>query len=253
MVRVILLTVYWFHPLVWVMAFLSRRDCEQACDEAAIRALGEEERLAYGRTLVGLMAAGRPSDLVCGATTITDSKRGIKERVKRIAQRPQTRAAAAFLLAACVALGAAFTFTESPTHARACAMLKSNPPVSAYSFHYIDGIQTYTALSGEQMQKAAGLFLSIRNTEENPTYAAEGTSEWQLHFNFSGHCRPCGRKAGHFHRVFRDVLHAGACPARATTARLILSGCRRYHPAIPYIDRPAPCRLGRGFPGCRPI
>lgn len=185
MVRVILLTVYWFHPLVWVMAFLSRRDCEQACDEAAIRALGEEERLAYGRTLVGLMAAGRPSDLVCGATTITDSKRGIKERVKRIAQRPQTRAAAVFLLAACVALGAAFTFTESPTHARACAMLKSNPPVSAYSFRYADGIQTYTALSDEQMQKAASLFLSIRNTEENPTYAAEGTFEWQLHFNFA--------------------------------------------------------------------
>lgn len=89
------------------------------------------------------------------------------------------------LLTAFVALGAAFTFTESPTHARACAMLKSNPPVSAYSFHYVDGIQTYTTLSGEQMQKAAGLFLSIRNTDENPTYAAEGASEWQLHFNFA--------------------------------------------------------------------
>lgn len=102
------------------------------------------------------------------------------------------------LLTAFVALGAAFTFTESPTHARACAMLKSNPPVSAYSFHYVDGIQTYTALSGAQMQKAADLFLSIRNTDENPTYAAEGASEWQLHFNFADAAGLAEEKQGIF-------------------------------------------------------
>lgn len=181
-VRIGLLALYWFHPLVWVMAFLSRRDCEQACDEAAIRTLGEDERLAYGRTLVGLMAAGRPGDLVCGATTMTDSKKGVRQRVRRIAERPQTRAAAVFLLAACVVLSVAFTFTGSTTHQKACAMLRQSPPVSAYYFAYLDGMQTYTALSRAEIEQAVELFLGIRNTEESPGTRAEDTPEWILDF-----------------------------------------------------------------------
>ena len=181
-VRIGLLALYWFHPLVWVMAFLSRRDCEQACDEAAIRMLGEDERLAYGRTLIGLMAAGRPGDLVCGATTMTDSKKGVRQRVRRIAERPQTRAAAVFLLAACVVLSVAFTFTGSTTHQKACAMLRQSPPVSAYYFAYLDGMQTYTALSRAEIEQAVELFLGIRNTEESPGTRAEDTPEWILDF-----------------------------------------------------------------------
>ena len=40
LLRCILLTVYWFHPLVWLAAVLSKQDCELACDEAAVRMLG---------------------------------------------------------------------------------------------------------------------------------------------------------------------------------------------------------------------
>ena len=47
-VRCICLCVYWFNPLGWVAASLSRRDCELACDEAVLKQLGEGERLAYG-------------------------------------------------------------------------------------------------------------------------------------------------------------------------------------------------------------
>ncbi|MGM9612761.1 MAG: M56 family metallopeptidase, partial [Butyricicoccus sp.] len=181
-VRTGLLALYWFHPLVWVMAFLSRRDCEQACDEAAIRALGEDERLAYGRTLVGLMAAGRPGDLVCGATTMTDSKKGVRERVRCIAERPQTRAASVFLLVACVVLSMAFTFTASTTHQKACTMLRQSPPVSAYSFFSVNVTQTYTALSDEEIDEAVELFLRIRDTMERPEIDVETTPEWILDF-----------------------------------------------------------------------
>lgn len=58
LIRALCLTVYWFNPLVWAAASLSRRDCELACDEGVIARLGEENRFAYGRTLVGMAAVG---------------------------------------------------------------------------------------------------------------------------------------------------------------------------------------------------
>lgn len=64
--------VYWFNPLVWMAAILSKRDSELACGETTIALLGEENRLKYGRTLVGMMSVQhKPTDLFCGATTMT--------------------------------------------------------------------------------------------------------------------------------------------------------------------------------------
>lgn len=88
LVRVLCLTVHWYNPLVWCAALLSRRDAELACDEATIKRLGEEERASYGRTLIGLTCEKRPAVLIT-ATTMTGSKRSIKERIKLIAQKPK--------------------------------------------------------------------------------------------------------------------------------------------------------------------
>lgn len=110
LVRCACLCLYWFHPLVWWAAALSRQDCELACDEGAIRALGEGERIPYGRTLVGMIAAGR-TPLLQTATTMSGGKRRVKERITLIARKPKTviaLALAAALILAC-AVGCAFS------------------------------------------------------------------------------------------------------------------------------------------------
>lgn len=110
LVRCACLCLYWFDPLAWWAAALSRQDCELACDEGAIRALGEGERIPYGRTLVGMIAAGR-TPLLQTATTMTGGKRRVKERVTLIARKPKTvlaLALAAALILAC-AVGCAFS------------------------------------------------------------------------------------------------------------------------------------------------
>ena len=63
--RGVCLVIHWYNPLAWLAAALSRRDCELACDERAVKLLGEDRRSAYGRTLVGLVT-GRagPADLL---------------------------------------------------------------------------------------------------------------------------------------------------------------------------------------------
>lgn len=113
LVRCACLCLYWFDPFVWWAAALSRRDCELACDEGAIRRLGERERLSYGRTLVDMIAAGRTS-LLQTATTMTGTKRRIRQRVQLIARRPRTAAAAAAALALVTALAAGCAFTGAP-------------------------------------------------------------------------------------------------------------------------------------------
>ena len=114
-VRAACLCLYWFDPLVWWAAVLSRQDCELACDEGAIRRLGESERLAYGRTLVDLVAGGpSPAGLLQTATTMHASRGGLKERIALIVKRPRTLAVTALCLLTAVALLAASTFTGVP-------------------------------------------------------------------------------------------------------------------------------------------
>ena len=44
LIRSICLTVYWFHPLVWISYILSKRDCETACDEGVMAELGDDKK-----------------------------------------------------------------------------------------------------------------------------------------------------------------------------------------------------------------
>lgn len=111
--RSVLVAVYWFHPLVWVAAVCSKRDCELACDEGALKILGEEERISYGETLLSIITRkGRASDLICTATTMTGSGKSVKERIRFIAEKPKkllVAAAAVLVLMAAVCL---FVFTK---------------------------------------------------------------------------------------------------------------------------------------------
>ena len=114
LLRGVCLTVYWFDPLVWLAAVLSREDCELACDEGTLRALGADERAAYGKTLLTLVpVCDKPQNPLLGATTMTSGKRSLKERITRIAENRQAKAAAVFAVVALAALVCAVSFTGS--------------------------------------------------------------------------------------------------------------------------------------------
>ena len=110
LVRCLCLTVYWFDPLVWIAAQVSRSDCELACDEGALRRLGEGERIPYGETLLSLIPVGR-SDPMLSATTMTAGKRQLRERVRRIASGSRPAALAVFAVLCAVSILCAATFT----------------------------------------------------------------------------------------------------------------------------------------------
>lgn len=113
LLRSVLVTVYWFHPLVWVAAVCSKRDCELACDEGALAVLGEAERISYGETLLSIITRnGRASDLVCTATTMTGSGKSVKERIRFIAEEPRIFYAAVAGVLFLIAAVCLFVFTR---------------------------------------------------------------------------------------------------------------------------------------------
>ena len=71
LVRALCLVVWWFDPLVWLAAALSRRDGELACDEAVLKTLGPACRFDYGHTLLALSTASGRAALVPGATAMS--------------------------------------------------------------------------------------------------------------------------------------------------------------------------------------
>ena len=112
LLRSVCLTVYWFDPLVWAAALASRTDGELACDEAVLAGLDQEERLAYGRSLLALIPVRRSGgDPMLAATTMTSGKRQMKDRISRIAQSRRTTALALALVLALCAAACAATFT----------------------------------------------------------------------------------------------------------------------------------------------
>lgn len=117
------LAVHWWNPLVWLAVFLSRRDGELACDENALRQLGDGERKAYGETLLSLVTAKPgPGDLLSFATTMTGGKKSLQERILRIAckQKYLVSATVAVIVLLCLTIVCAFG-----------RMTEDTPPVSA--------------------------------------------------------------------------------------------------------------------------
>ena len=116
LLRCLCLTVYWFHPLVWAAALLSRTDCELACDEGAMAELDHSGRLAYGRTLLALVPVrGRPANPLLAATTMASGKRQLKDRITRIAHQKRPVLAAVLAAVVLAGLAAACTFSGPRT------------------------------------------------------------------------------------------------------------------------------------------
>lgn len=76
----VLLTVYWFNPLMWVAYVLLCRDIEAACDERVVRDMTAPDRKAYSEAL---LACSAPRRLV-SACPLAFGETGVKSRIKSV-------------------------------------------------------------------------------------------------------------------------------------------------------------------------
>ena len=76
----LLLTVYWFNPLLWVGYILLCRDIEAACDQRVVQDMDAEGRKEYSRVL---LACSAPRHLV-SACPLAFGETGVKSRIKSV-------------------------------------------------------------------------------------------------------------------------------------------------------------------------
>ena len=76
----LLLSVYWFHPLMWVAYILLCRDIELACDEAAIREMDASSRADYSQAL--LRCSTHKSTVA--ACPLAFGETGIRQRIRSV-------------------------------------------------------------------------------------------------------------------------------------------------------------------------
>lgn len=145
------LAVHWWNPLVWLAVGLSRRDGELACDEGALKRLGDGERLAYGNTLLALVTAKPgPVDLLRCATTMAGDKKSLKERFLRIAKAPKQLMWAAVAVVLVTALACVVAFGQKAEEKPAARDPVELPPADlAFALEYGEDGKPFVRIEGQ--------------------------------------------------------------------------------------------------------
>lgn len=87
MFRMLLASVYWFHPFVWLAVSCSKKDAELFCDETVIAMLGEERRFSYGEMLVRLAGDARWGDFRYSLMPMSRRGKEMERRIRAISDR----------------------------------------------------------------------------------------------------------------------------------------------------------------------
>ena len=109
----LLLTIYWFNPLMWLAYVLLCRDIELACDEKVIKELGNEQRADYMQALVACSVNRR----MIAACPLAFGEVGVKERVKSVMNYKKP-AFWVIIIAVIICVGVAVCFLTNPKQDR---------------------------------------------------------------------------------------------------------------------------------------
>lgn len=105
----LLLTVYWFNPILWVAYILFCKDMELACDERVLRTLGAACKKPYSNALINCSVPRKR----ISACPLAFGETGVKERVRSVLnyKKPAFWLAAVAVVAVAVA---ALVFLTNP-------------------------------------------------------------------------------------------------------------------------------------------
>lgn len=74
----LILSVYWFHPLVWISWLCMTRDMEMSCDEYVLGSMGKDIRTEYSQSLLGFALNRRHLSAGLLAFGETDTRKRIR-------------------------------------------------------------------------------------------------------------------------------------------------------------------------------
>ena len=108
--------VYWWNPLVWLAAIISKRDAELACDEAVAAGLQPEQRIAYARVILAQAPRKKAALSLAGPP--------VKERILFLTKKQKTSIL-------CIVLALALTISATGCSFAELTRRKTNAPASS--------------------------------------------------------------------------------------------------------------------------
>lgn len=111
LLRILLTAVYWFHPLVWAAAYLSKKDAEISCDEKVLVNSNLTQKIAYGRTLICVASKEQKMSVFYPTTAAAGTKKELKNRMRKIVEENKYKRKAKVILAVFMAASVVFTFS----------------------------------------------------------------------------------------------------------------------------------------------
>lgn len=170
---VLLLSIHWFNPLVWLSYVLFCRDIELACDEKVIKGLDRNQRADYSQALLNCSTTHRS----IAACPPAFGEIGVKERVKSILsyKRPafwMTLGA----VAACIVL--AFCFLTDPASHQTLTWAQALSPedVQSVRLELLAGSGTQS-LAGELSPERIPSMTALLN-EGRGKYVSQTADNW---------------------------------------------------------------------------
>lgn len=132
----VLLSVYWFNPLVWAAYIMLCRDIELICDEKVVRQLGASCKKTYSQALLNSTVKRR----VIAACPVAFGEVSVKERVKNVLdyKKPAFWVLAAAVLA-CIIVPVCFMTQKK-------ASSSANPDIQSKEVYFLDD---FNAMSGD--------------------------------------------------------------------------------------------------------
>ncbi len=171
----LLLSVFWFHPLLWLAWILLCRDIELACDERVVRGLSREERAGYSEALLhcSVREKGR---LAC---PLAFGEAGVRERVKA-ALSYRKPAVWVIALAAVLGVSVAVCFLTNPQTRESMAWARS---LSAGSVERVELVvmpqaqdKQYRVFTGDEVNDVVALINESRGSYVAKPEAYDGGS-----------------------------------------------------------------------------
>ena len=160
----LLLTIYWFNPLMWLAYVLLCRDIELACDEKVIKELGNEQRADYTQALVACSVGRR----MIAACPLAFGEVGVKERVKSVMNYKKP-AFWVILLAVIVCVVVAVCFLTDPVGFQFDE--ETHTIVSANHFDMRNGDDAVAIeMNPAQISELSSRLVGVRNTKKSDEY-----------------------------------------------------------------------------------
>lgn len=185
----ITICLHWFNPVVYILGREISRACELSCDEALIKELDQNEKYAYGNTLIEAMKTDGEYEGALASVTLNKSIELLKERLDAIMNyKKKSRVVLSLTLAmtAAICLGAAsvgsYALPKQTNYYKADVIESNGVTTVPVNIPFINEgkyvwLGEYKLSAGDKIRynipaiSGAGVAVGfIRSTELSPTY-----------------------------------------------------------------------------------